>query len=219
MNNAVNRAVPSRVLAETIHDDLLDRILTGALQPNQTLLERPLAFELGVSRTPLREALRQLEGERFVGRRDDGSLYVRAITIQEFLEVLHIRSLLEVDAASRAAGRIPAEDLAQLRARLVAVQNAPQHDLAQHQEIDEALHGVIASAGGNELMSTMIADLRRRTRIFSMQRIPERFGPVCAEHLAIIDALAEGDAAKAAEASRTHLYNIRESIIEWLKHS
>lgn len=219
MSNAVNSALPGRVLAESIHENLLDRILTGILQPNQTLMERPLAFELGVSRTPLREALRQLEGERFVGRRDDGSLYVRAITLQEFLEVLHVRSLLEADAAGRAAGRVPANDLAQLRERLVVVQSAAQHDLAEHQRIDEELHGMIASVGGNDLMRALIADLRRRTRMFSMQRIPERFGPVCAEHLAIIDALAKGDTEAAAEASKTHLTNVRESIIEWLKHS
>lgn len=211
--------LPGRGLVESIHEMLLDRILSGALQPHQTLLERPLAAELGVSRTPLREALRQLEGERFVGRRDDGSLYVRAITVQEFLEVLHIRSLLEADATGRAAGRIGAADLKALRARLIALKDAGEPDLAEHRRIDDTLHGMIAAEGGGDLMRGLIADLRRRTRMFSMQRMPERFGPVCAEHLAIIDALAAGDASAAAEASRTHFANIRESIIEWLKHS
>lgn len=211
--------LPGRGLVESIHETLLDRILSGTLQPNQTLLERPIAFELGVSRTPLREALRQLEGERFVGRRDDGSLYVRAITVQEFLEVLHIRSLLETDATGRAAGKIPAAQLAELRERLVALKAAGEPDIDEHRRIDEALHGMIAAQGGGDLMRNIIADLRRRTRMFSMQRMPERFGPVCVEHLAIIDALAAGDAHAAAEASRTHFANIRESIIEWLKRS
>lgn len=219
MNDGVNETTPGRGLVDSVHQDLLDRILTGGLPPNQTLLERPLAASLGVSRTVLREALRQLEGQRFVGRRDDGSLFVRPITVEELLEVLHVRSLLEADAASRAAGHIEMSLLQGLRERLIAVQQAETPDLTEHDKIDEQLHGLIASAGGGEVLRSIIFDLRRRNKMFSMKRIPSRFGPVCIEHLAIIDALIEADPESAALAVRTHITNVRESIIQWLKHT
>ena len=162
MAEALATLSPGRGLVESIHEMLLDRILNGTLQPNQTLLERPLAFELGVSRTPLREALRQLEGERLIGRRNDGSLYVRAVTLQEFLEVLHIRSLLEADATGRAAGRLPPRQLADLRKRLLALQATDHPDIEKHRRLDDDLHDMIAAVGGGDLMRGIIADLRRQ---------------------------------------------------------
>ena len=208
-----------RGLVEQIREQIMDRILTGDLQPNQTLLERPLSVALGVSRTPLREALRQLEGERFVGRRDDGILFVQGITVQDFLEVLRIRSLLEADAARAACGQVSIDELILLRKRLVSNRDAEVPDLEEHKHIDDALHGLIAKAGGGRLMSAMIADLKLRTRMFSMDRIPSRFKPVCEEHLALIDALFAGNPDAAVAASQAHLASIRESIIQWLQKS
>lgn len=219
MDKAQVLPLPTRGLVEQIHEELLDRILSGALQPHQALLERRLAAELGVSRTPLREALRQLEGERFVGRREDGTLFVQAITVQEILEVLRIRSLLEADAARMACGQLDIDALQALKKRLIAVRDAKKPDLEEHRLIDRQLHSMIAEVGGGALMRSMIADLRRRTQMFSMQRIPSRFKPVCDEHLALIDALCSGQAEAAALAAQIHLTNIRESIIQWLQNS
>jgi DNA-binding GntR family transcriptional regulator len=219
MTKAEVVSMPSRGLVQQIHEQLLDRILTGSLKPNQTLMERPLSVELGVSRTPLREALRHLEGERFVGRREDGTLFVQSVTVQEILEVLRIRSLLEADAARAACGQMSHDDLLQLRHRLIAVRDAEVPDMAEHGKIDAELHGLIAQAGGGPLMRKMIADLKLRTRMFSMQRIPSRFKPVCDEHLALIDALFTENAEAAAAATHLHLAGIRESIIQWLQKS
>lgn len=217
MTNAQIMNMPSKSLVEQIREQLLDRILTGQMKPNQAIQERPLSVELGVSRTPLREALRQLEGERYVGRREDGTLIVQGVTVQEILEVLRVRSLLEADAARAACGQLSADALLSLRQRLIAVRDAEQPDMAEHKLIDQELHSLIAQAGGGPLMQNIIADLKLRTRMFSMQRIPSRFKPVCAEHLALIDALIDEDPQKAESATQKHIYNIRESIIQWLQ--
>jgi DNA-binding GntR family transcriptional regulator len=217
VTNADIMNMPSKSLVEQIREQVLDRILTGQMKPNQAIQERPLSVELGVSRTPLREALRQLEGERYVGRREDGTLIVQGVTVQEILEVLRVRSLLEADAARAACGQLSADALLGLRQRLIAVRDSEQPDMAEHKLIDEELHSLIAQAGGGPLMQSIIAELKVRTRMFSMQRIPSRFKPVCEEHLALIDALLAEDAQKAEAASQKHIYNIRESIIQWLQ--
>jgi DNA-binding GntR family transcriptional regulator len=219
MNESGSANPSGRGLVDSVHQDLLERILSGALPPNHTLLERPIAMSLGVSRTVLREALRQLEGQRFVGRRDDGSLYVRQITIQELLELLHARSLLEADAASRAIGHIDLSEVKRLRERLLLIRDAEVPDLVEHDQIDAELHELIAAAGGGEVVRSIIFDLRRRNRMFSMKRIPSRFTAVCAEHLAILDALIEGNAEASAAAVRNHITNVRESVIQWLKQT
>jgi DNA-binding GntR family transcriptional regulator len=219
VTNAEIVNMPSKRLVDQIREQILDRILTGQLKPNQLLQERPLSAELGVSRTPLREALRQLEGERYVGRREDNTLIVQGVTVQEILEVLRVRALLEADAARAACGQLSADQLLGLRQRLVAVRDAEKPDMAEHRLIDEELHGLIAKAGGGPLMQSMIADLKVRTRMFSMQRIPSRFKPVCEEHLALIDALLAEDPPAAEAATQKHIYNIRESIIQWLQRS
>ena len=76
-----------------------------------------LALRLGVSRTPLREAMHRLEGERMLERKSNNRLFVRQVTLQELMEGLYIRRMLESDAAARAAGNVPAEKLADLRKR------------------------------------------------------------------------------------------------------
>jgi DNA-binding GntR family transcriptional regulator len=219
MNETASANLAGRGLVDSVHQELLERILSGDLPPNQTLLERPVAMSLGVSRTVLREALRQLEGQRFVGRRDDGSLFVRPITVEELLDVLHVRALLESDAASRAAGRLDIDMLRGLRDRVIAVRDAENPDLAEHDRIDGALHDLIAARGGGEVVRSVIFDMRRRNRMFSMKRIPSRFLAVCEEHLSILDALIAEKPEEAASAVRTHINNIRESVIQWLKHT
>jgi DNA-binding GntR family transcriptional regulator len=218
MNETASANLAGRGLVDSVHQELLEKILSGDLPPNQTLLERPVAMSLGVSRTVLREALRQLEGQRFVGRRDDGSLFVRPITVEELLDVLHVRTLLEGDAASRAAGRLDVDLLKQLRERLIAVRDAATPDIAEHDKIDGELHDLIASKGGGDVVRSIIFDMRRRNRMFSMKRIPSRFHAVCEEHLSIIDALIAENPEDAASAVRTHINNVRESVIQWLKH-
>jgi DNA-binding GntR family transcriptional regulator len=219
MNDTASTKLAARGLVDSVHQALLEQILSGELPPNQTLLERPVAMGLGVSRTVLREALRQLEGQRFVGRRSDGSLFVRPITVEELLDVLHVRALLESDAASRAVGRLDIDVLTKLRERVIAVRDAEHPDIAEHDQIDSILHDLIASRGGGEVVRSIIFDMRRRNRMFSMKRIPSRFHAVCEEHLSILDALIAEKPEEAASAVRTHLNNIRESVIQWLKHT
>ena len=204
-------------LGERAYDQLLDRMLEGGLPPGTLLQERALAEVLGISRTPVREALAKLESEGFVTRDVSRLLVVREVPLQELMEILHVRTILETEAAGIAAGRIATADLAELRAMFQLQLAGSPLDAGRVWSADERLHGLIVDAAGNVVLAETVRGLRRRTRMFNLKRLPERFEPGCREHLAIVAALEAGDGAAAREAVATHLDNTRRSILAKLE--
>jgi len=200
-------------LSERAHRAVMAMILSGDLAPNEVIAERQLALQLGISRTPLREAIRRLEGERLLERQRSGTLVVRALPIEEYISILHVRRVLESEAASLAAGRIPVHELERLRARAQAVLDLPRDAAVPEASDDEDLHRLIAAAAGNPVLEEMIRNLRTRTSMFRFGRLPTRRHDVIREHLAIVDALASGDAAAARGAMEQHLDQVRLTII------
>jgi DNA-binding GntR family transcriptional regulator len=195
-------------MADTAYASLHAMLLTHRLPLDAPLSERSLAAELGISRTPVREALRRLEGEGLLDRRGGGLMYIRRIGIEEFLEVLQLRRLLEGEA-----GRVPPAVLDGLRGRLRALLAGGGRPDAARLAIDLDLHGAILAAAGNATLGRMLADLRRRMLLFATPGPPEDPAHTCADHGAILDALAAGDAAAARAAMAEHLDTLRARIL------
>src|SRR6267142_2118472 len=107
-------------LSEVAYARLLDMLRERRLRPNDVINERHLARQLNVSRTPLREAIRRLEGEKILERQSSGTLVVKPISIEDFLYICQVRRLVEGEAARRAAGRISVPVLVRLRQRYLA---------------------------------------------------------------------------------------------------
>jgi DNA-binding GntR family transcriptional regulator len=211
----VSGSAEPKGIAEFVYGRLIGMLENRRLAADATIAERRLAAELGVSRTPLREALRRLEGEGWLGRRSDGSLAVRSLDVEEMLEVLQVRRLLESEATGAAAGRVPSALIAELRARVAQLLASGDPLHPERAVLDQMLHRAIGDACGNRTLDAMIADLRRRTVLFS-RCLPERLGPVCAEHIAILDALESGDADAARAAMATHVDNTRAGLLRRL---
>jgi DNA-binding GntR family transcriptional regulator len=205
--------VPDRSLSELAYDRVLDILISGELRAGAPLQERKLAEALNISRTPVREALKQLEAEGLVVRQLGRLTTVLQISVPDFVEIFEVRKLLEVEAAGLAAGRISDAALAAMRAAVKKLMKSPDPTAAEHWEVDELVHFSIAAAAKNKLLSTIIRDLRRRTHIFNTRRIPERRRPGALEHLALIDALESGDAAKARQLMTEHLDNAKNAIV------
>jgi len=208
---------PDRRLALQAYERILDLILSGRARPGTLIHERRLAELLEMSRTPVRDALLILEGEGLLVRQGARGLQVKQMRVEDFMEALQIRLLLEPEAARMAAGRIVGTELAALAARLEAlVAHAADRQPVDREEVrsvDDRLHGLIADAVGNAQMSAIIRALRRQTQIFDLKNMPERLEDTCREHLAIVGALGDGDETGAAEAMRRHLGNVRQSIV------
>lgn len=203
----------SKSLTEQAYNALLDQILSCKLTPGETLHERKLATEFGVSRTPVREAMNRLEVEGLIIRRPHQVPIVKEISIKEFLEALHIRHLLEPEAAGLAAPQFPIEEVTRLRERITRLMKSTEPSAGEHWEVDDDFHGMIASASGNSLLVDIIANLRRKTQMFNLKRMPDRFLPGCHEHLTILTMLAERNAGGARQGMSQHLTNVRQSIL------
>ncbi|MFT3907561.1 MAG: GntR family transcriptional regulator [Steroidobacteraceae bacterium] len=203
-----------RSLRELAYERLLDMLLVGELRAGAPLQERRLAEALNISRTPVREALHQLETEGLVTRQMGRLMTVLNVSLQDYIEILNIRKLLEVEAAGLAAGRIGKPALEEMRRQVWALMEAEDPSPAQHWHVDDLVHYTIAEAADNKLLLTMIRDLRRRTRIFNTRRIPGRRRPGSLEHLALIDAVAAGDSDKARALMAEHLENAKTAIVQ-----
>lgn len=174
-----------------------------------------MAERLGISRTPVREALARLQAEGLVTTVGGRSPIVCQLSLQDYIEILKVRKMLEIEAAGLAA-EIGLQDAVaeDVRAEIFAFRELDDPTAAQHWMVDDLVHGTIADAAQNKFLATTIRDLRRRTHIFDTKRIPERRLPGAQEHLDILDAVVGRDKELAQKLMAIHLDNIRTAIVD-----
>jgi DNA-binding GntR family transcriptional regulator len=202
-------------LTLTAYHQLRGMVLSGSLVGGQIIQERRLAERLGLSRTPVRGALDRLEGEGLL-RREGRVLICTTVSVQEVLEILSVRRSLEADAAQAAAARMTTGQIDAVRHAILGMADPASVTDDEHWTNDDLLHLSIAEASGNSLLSRLIRDLRQRTRMFGLRRIPGRFDQGKAEHLAILDAIAERDGDLARIRMRLHVEHARDAIVATL---
>jgi DNA-binding GntR family transcriptional regulator len=210
---------PDKRLALQAYERILDLILNGEAKPGELVNERRLADALNMSRTPVRDALLMLEGEGLLLRQGSRGLQVKQMRVEDFMDALQVRLLLEPPVARMATGKVPPERIRQLRDQITQVSEAERTGPADRglvRDIDEGIHGMITDAIENRQLSSIILTMRRQTQMFDLRSMPERFADSCREHLAILDALESGDGDRAAEAMASHLVQVRNSIINRL---
>ncbi len=201
-------------LGQSAYAQLRQMILGGALPAGTRLQEQNLAEQLGVSRTPVREAIGRLAAEGLVARPNGGAPVVHKISVGEIMEILHVRRLLECETARQAAqGQAPVEQFLGLRARIERFLQGDRPSPQAHLEVDERLHDLIAASSGSHLLRELVATMKVKTRMFDNGSIPERFEPGCHEHIAIIDAILARDPVAAETRMRSHLNNARAAIL------
>lgn len=195
-------------LSNLAYKSVSELIRTRRLRGGVPIVEAKLAESLGLSRTPLREALQRLEGEGLVVKTANRSFMVRAVDLAEYLQSLRVREWLEAEAAVLALGRVPAGHLAAARREIAELMAATAYHTDAHWRSDDHVHGLYAAACGNAVLARMIEDLRVTTRLFEIARLSDRLAPDSSEHLAILDALEAGDARLARRAVQAHLRSL-----------
>lgn len=214
-SDAILRA-PEKNLSQQIYDQLLTMLIERELPAGTVLQERKLAAALNVSRTPTREALNRLETEGFICRQPGNSMIVHEFSVRELTELLHVRALLEAEAASLAIGRISPEELDAMEAGVRSILDDDDPDPVEDWKVDMLLHGGIADASNNAVLAKMILELRLKTRMFNLTHMPERFRVGHVEHLKIIEALRAKDREGVKAAVRDHIDGVKHSIIQKL---
>jgi DNA-binding GntR family transcriptional regulator len=197
---------PSAPAARTVCEAIRDDIVAGLFAPGARLTEGLLAERHGVSRVPVREALRTLESEGFVRTRRHAGASVAEPTEQEALDLLEIRALLEPLAAARAAARRTERQLRVLRGLVgLGRARARQGDPADLAALDGWFHDTLARAAASPGLASLLTQLRRKIAWMYAVEPHGRAEAAWAEHGALTDAIARRDADRARALSAAHL--------------
>jgi DNA-binding GntR family transcriptional regulator len=212
-----SKANEQEKLANTAYRTVLNKILSHELPGGSVIQERKLADAMGISRTPMRDALGRLEGLGLLVRLTDRLLAVRVITLQDYLHSLDVRAMIEPQAAALAAPFISAADIKTLSVELESLAGHKGDGLDEHHwRFDDLLHDTVAERSGNPILSEMIGAMRRYTKIFERQTVPLRGKPGIEDHRRILEALATGRPEKAREAMSNHIRNVRKRALDGL---
>ena len=206
MASAVSLA--PRALYEQVAEQLRQRIFRRELEPGSWIDEVKIAQEFGISRTPLREALKVLAAEGLVTMKVRRGAYVTEVSRSDLADVYHLLSLLESDAVGVVAQRATEEQLKELQI-LHKELEAATRDHDRFFALNERFHMRILEIAGNRWRDQMVADLRkvmklnRHASLLKSGRIKESL----AEHRAIMEALVKRDVEKASRRMQEHFSN------------
>lgn len=195
-------------LAESVYQQVLEAILSGQVPSGTDLSEVALAAELGVSRTPVHEALRRLAADGLVDLLANRQARVARFTPRDIREIYEMRGVLECAAVERAARNLEETDLASFRAEAEALARAPDSRSwsARALDFDVRFHSLLAAATGNERLRGEITKYRYLVRAFCrLSGNPDNLRLAMSEHRRILDALEARDATAARRAMAAHI--------------
>lgn len=196
-------------------------IMSGRLVPNQRLVEADLCAQYGVSRAVVREALTELTSDMLVERVRNRGARVRAVTIDEAVEIARIRSAIEGLAAAQAAQHATEEQIAALQQIGTAMKQAVDDgDRTEYTALNKRLHSSILRASGTIVAPALVQSLRAREGYFQYRLAldPDRPHTSLPEHLAIIEAIAKRDAFRAQQAMGGHLDSVAAALTHAFGH-
>jgi len=197
-------------IREEVFNMLRDAILSGKLRPGDRLVERELAEQLGVSRTPVREALRKLELENLVTHIPRRGVVVSEISRNDVIEIFNIRSCLEGLAANMAAQKISDDNVDHLRKCVeemeIAAANGNREELnGLHNHFNQKILDIAGSPRLTQMINSLSDYISRFTK--TGYAIPGRPSAANKEHEELVDALAEGNSQRAEEIAELHIKN------------
>lgn len=196
-------------LSQGAYRDIKADILAGRIAQDTILSERDLAEKLGISRTPLRSALSRLERENIINRLANGALLVRSVNVEQLLEIVQLRQILERSAAARAARFGITPDLVAAHRAMTRYLGKEKATFEDFWRDDEEFHRAVAEAARLKLLPDLLAEQRAVVQRSTIIRTNDNFAAQATEHIAVIDAIAEGDAEGARAAMSLHFENMR----------
>ena len=202
-------------LRDVVFNTLREAILKGELKPGERLMELQLAAKLGVSRTPIREAIRMLEQEGLAVTIPRKGAEVARMTEKDMEDVLQIRDALDELAASIACEQISEEELAELRHTMHEFEESTKTgDVKRIAEADVRFHDIIYHATRNVKLENMLNNLREQMYRYRYEYIKDHtdYKQLVREHAAIIAGFERHDVAYVRAAMHTHLENQIEAV-------
>ena len=207
-------------LRDVVFNTLREAILKGELKPGERLMELQLAAKLGVSRTPIREAIRMLEQEGLAVTIPRKGAEVAKMTEKDMEDVLQIREALDELAAKIACEQISEGQLEELVATMHEFEESTKTDnVKKIAEADVKFHDIIYQSTGNPKLVNMLNNLREQMYRYRVEYLKEEQtrNLLVSEHEELVKAIREGDVQKAQDISFHHLENQRKAIIRTIR--
>ena len=207
-------------LRDLVFNTLRQAILTGELKPGERLMEIHLADKLGVSRTPIREAIRKLELEGLVTMIPRRGAEVAQITEKSMSDVLEVRRTLDALCAELACDRISEEGLAALKDACGQFEQCVAgRDAQRIAQADVALHDIILQATGNQRLIQMVNNLAEQMYRYRFEYIKDssQHEILVREHRIIYESIVNKDKDTAAAAAKLHIDNQKKAIMRQIR--
>lgn len=204
-----------RPLREIVYEELKRQILVGEIAPGTRMMEVDLADEMGVSRTPVREAIRKLEKEGLVTIEPRRGAYASDISIKDMLDVLEVRQTLEGMAASLAARKVTEEEKRDfIRASKAYNDAVASGNTDEIIKCDELFHQLIVNYSDNKTLETLLSRVQELALRFRYIYYDDfsRYERMPREHEEIEEAILSGDTAKAKVVAENHVANLKEFV-------
>jgi DNA-binding GntR family transcriptional regulator len=209
--------IAANSLRNRIFNQIQADILNGVYEPGESLTETKLSEELGVSRTPVREALRKLELEGLVQSIPNKGVFVKGVSSQDISDICTIRMLIEGLAAKWAAEKITPHEIDELKEAVELEEfYTMKSNIDQLLQFDTRFHDLIYKACKSKPLMHVLSTFHnyiRKARKISMSS-PKRAMEVLKEHKAILQAIIERDAARAEKLATQHAKNASENLLK-----
>jgi DNA-binding GntR family transcriptional regulator len=207
------RVITSKRLVDDVYERLRDGILSGELPPGTPLRVAALAEQLGVSRSPIREAVQRLAAERLALEEPRRGAVVASISLDELIRLYEVREVLEGLSARLAATRKTPQLVERLKTALTEQEDASARvDIPAFRAADLHFHNLIRNAAGNPELQRMLDEIESKIRIAMFTRVGATRDQTLAEHWAIFRSIEEGDPAKSAAAAAAHVERLRQTL-------
>lgn len=199
-------------LRECAYELLHELILSHQLKSGTPLVERELEALFGISRTPLRQAIEKLEGQGLVSRVSERMACVKVVNLEEYIQALSMRLILEVEATKLCIKRIP-RDAFIVVTQFIEASNALDNDTQKHWCLDSLVHALISDNCGNQLMKETIERMRIICNLYEEPRTTYSSLPGWQEHIDIFNALMNRDEILATQLMGQHLTSIKQRLL------
>jgi DNA-binding GntR family transcriptional regulator len=217
---APSRPIARQTLTAATLEAIRERILSGAYPEGEQLRQDAIAAELGVSRIPVREALRQLEVEGLVTFSPHRGAVVSSLSIAEIEELFELRSLIESDLIHRAVPRLTEEDFQRANEILDAFEVAlKRRDVAAWGDLNWQFHSTLYVAAERPLTMAIVENLHHHTNRYSRMQLALTHGESRAneEHRAIVEAARKRNADRAARLLTAHILGAGRSLARFIR--
>ena len=202
----------------TVTNQLRDEILEGVFPPGERLVELNLSKRYGVGRASIRAALVELDSEGLVDREANRGATVRRISLEEAIEIVEARSMLEGLVARHAAINATDRERTELQTIMSGMSDVvARGDQLAYSKLNAVLHQRLREISRHDIADELVANLRNRAahHQYRLALMPGRSDVSLPQHAAIVDAVIAGDSARAEEAMHRHLASVAEVLRQW----